>query len=35
MGKSLIELRRGATVEAEALKASLGNENGFVFIPGE
>lgn len=34
MEKSLLELRTGAKVEAEAVKAGLGDENGF-FIPGE
>lgn len=35
MDKLLLELRIGAKVEAEALKSSLGNESGFVLIPGE
>lgn len=35
MEELLLELKIGAKVEAEALEASLGNENGFAFIPGE
>lgn len=35
MEKPLLELRTGAKAAAETVKAVLGRENAFVFLPGE